>query len=181
MENIGQFSAIVSYINGQNYTHHVAFQLAALVKHGRPKAAIDALKRLLPDNTETVKASGERGEPFGFTNCYLSDKSARPGEGQDSWATGGASWLHFVFTEWMMGAVPDYKGLKISPVIPKGWKRCSIRRRFRDAVYEIAIKNPSGRSTGKVASITVDGKAVRGAVLPDFRDGKTHKVSVVMK
>jgi cellobiose phosphorylase len=49
-----------------------------------------------------------------------------------------------------------------------------MTRRFRGADYVIRY-----RRTGE-ASITVDGKQIKGTLLPDFRDGKTHSVEVTL-
>ncbi|GAG46485.1 unnamed protein product, partial [marine sediment metagenome] len=45
--------------------------------------------------------------------------------------------------------------------------------------YEIRIANRRRISKGKV-KIEVDGKAVRGPVIPPHGDGRTHQVTAVM-
>jgi hypothetical protein len=37
----------------------------------------------------------------------------RVGEGAFGWLTGSASWLYFMSTEWIPGAIPDYGGLRV--------------------------------------------------------------------
>ena len=51
--------------------------------------------------------------------------------------------------------------------------------RFRDAVYEIDVKNPDHVNRG-VRALKVDGKTLTGQVIPVFADGKSHRVEVVL-
>ena len=53
-----------------------------------------------------------------------------------------------------------------------------MTRKFRGAAYNVKIENPSHVSKG-IKSITVDGKAIEGNILPVFADG-THEVVAVM-
>jgi cellobiose phosphorylase len=75
--------------------------------------------------------------------------------------------------------MPTYHGLQIRPCIPAEWDGYQVTREFRDARYEIQVQNPAHVSQG-VQSITVDGQAIQGDVLPIFEDGQTHQVRVVM-
>lgn len=52
-------------------------------------------------------------------------------------------------------------------------------RQFRGATYDITVKNPDHVCKG-VKSVTVDGNAIEGNVLPAFGDGKHHAVEVIM-
>jgi len=54
-----------------------------------------------------------------------------------------------------------------------------LRRPFRGAIYEISIKNPNGVEYG-VKEITVDGKKLSGNLIKPHKDGKVHKVEVLM-
>ena len=63
--------------------------------------------------------------------------------------------------------------------IPHEWDGFTISRQFRGATYDVTVKNPNHVCKG-VVSVTVDGKAIEGNVLPVFSDGKNHEVEVVM-
>jgi cellobiose phosphorylase len=54
-----------------------------------------------------------------------------------------------------------------------------VTREFKDAVYEIEVKNPSHVCKG-VRSVTVDGEGIAGNVVPALEDGRTHHVEVIM-
>jgi cellobiose phosphorylase len=66
----------------------------------------------------------------------------------------------------------------VDPCIPKAWGEFEVTRKFRGAVYQISVKNPSNVSKG-VKSMVVDGKPVAGNVAPIFTSG-THTVEVVL-
>ena len=80
---------------------------------------------------------------------------------------------------YILGVIPDWNGLKIDPSIPHEWDGFTVSRQFRGATYDITVQNPNHVCKG-IASVTVDGKAIEGNVLPVFGDGKTHAVTVVM-
>ena len=75
--------------------------------------------------------------------------------------------------------MPVYDGLKIDPCIPDTLKEFTVTRKFRGDIYEIKVTNPNHVCKG-VKSMTVDGKAVDGNVIPVIGDGNTHTVEVVM-
>ncbi|MBQ1229731.1 MAG: hypothetical protein IIX80_01735 [Clostridia bacterium] len=74
---------------------------------------------------------------------------------------------------YVFGLKPEMEGLRIDPCLPPSWKTCSITKEFRGCVYHITYRN-GGAS---VKSITVDGKAIDGAILP-IKEG-TVEVEVV--
>jgi len=84
-----------------------------------------------------------------------------------------------VSTQYILGVRPAFDGLTIDPCIPKQWPALSATRRFRNAVYEIAVSNPDHVSKG-VRQMSVDGKVIEGNVAPVFGDGAAHQVQVVM-
>jgi cellobiose phosphorylase len=101
------------------------------------------------------------------------------GRGGWTWYTGSAQWLHRAATHWILGIRPTMEGLEISPCIPGEWKEYSVKRTFRNAVYNISVKNPEGKNSG-IKSIRVDGAPISGNILPDFSDSRAHEVEVVI-
>ena len=98
---------------------------------------------------------------------------------KNSWLTGTAAWNFVAVSQYILGISADWDGLKIDPSIPHEWDGFNATRKFRDAVYDITVKNPDHICKG-VKSVTVDGNAIEGNVVPSFSDGKTHTVEVVM-
>ena len=105
--------------------------------------------------------------------------AVRHGEAKNSWLTGTAAWNFITISQWILGIKPDYTGLKVDPCIPKAWDGYKVMRAFKGAQYEINIQNPNHVSKG-VASLVVDGNKVEGNIIPDFKDGNTHTVEVIL-
>ena len=62
-----------------------------------------------------------------------------------------------------LGIRPTHDGLMIAPVIPEKWKGFKAKRVFRGVRYLINVKR-AGK--GAAVQLTVDGKAIAGAVVP---------------
>ena len=103
----------------------------------------------------------------------------RHGEAKNSWLTGTASWNFVAISQYILGCIPDYDGLKIDPSIPEAWDGFKLKRLFRGNTYNITIKNPDHVSKG-IKSVVCDGVKVNGNVLPVFDAGTEHTVEVVM-
>ena len=70
-----------------------------------------------------------------------------------------------VSLDYIFGIRPTCRGLLIDPVIPSTWDGFEAERVFRGRRYKIKVENPSGVESG-VAAITVDGKSIKGNILP---------------
>ncbi len=118
-------------------------------------------------------------EPYAYCQNILSDEHPQFGLGRNSWLTGTASWVYQAGTQYVLGVRPTYDGLEIDPCIPSHWDSFRARRVYRSATYEIEVRNPRRISKG-VVSMRVNGELVEGSVVPNFADGKTHSVEVVL-
>jgi len=117
-------------------------------------------------------------EPYCYPQNILGNEHPQFGLGRNSWLSGTSSWTYQAATKYILGILPTYKGLEINPCIPKNWEGFSAVRKYRGAVYEIEVKNPSKVCKG-VKSMTVDGKNAEGNIVPLFKEG-THKVEVIL-
>ncbi|MBL8092908.1 MAG: glycosyl transferase family 36, partial [Anaerolineales bacterium] len=120
-----------------------------------------------------------KAEPYVTPGNIDGPLSEYYGRGGWTWYTGSSQWLHRVATHWILGVRPQADGLLIDPSIPAEWPGYTVKRVFRNAVYEIVVKNPDGVSRG-VRSLTVDGRALSGQLIPIFADGQTHRVEVLL-
>jgi cellobiose phosphorylase len=118
-------------------------------------------------------------EPYVYAQNILGDEHRQFGLGRNSWLSGTASWCYQAGVKYILGIMPGYAGLEINPCIPKAWPGFKVTRKFRGATYRVEVKNPGHVSKG-VKSMSVDGKAVTGNVVPAFGDGEEHVVQVVM-
>ncbi len=143
---------------------------------GRGNYAWDYFRKICPSYTEEHSAL-HKVEPYVYSQMIAGKDAARPGEAKNSWLTGTAAWNYYAITQFILGIKPAYNGLEINPCIPSEWKQYNVKRKFRGANYDITICNPNGVCKG-VKSITVDGQAIEGQVVPHTIGN--HKIEVVM-
>ena len=118
-------------------------------------------------------------EPYCYAQNILGDEHPQFGLGRNSWLSGTASWTYQAAVKYILGIRPSHAGLIVDPCIPRKWKGFSVTRKFRGATYNIVVTNPEQVSKG-VASLTVDGRAVPGQVIPLLEAGATSLIEVVM-
>jgi cellobiose phosphorylase len=175
---IGKFSTVMPYHaeNGGCYNHAAGFKGVADCMMGRAEEAWETFVKVAPDNPLNP-VSRSQAEPFAFVNMYERVPQVYGLSGY-AWRTGTAAWFTMLIVEWILGARRSHRGLLIDPCLTRSIPRARIRRRFRGAVYDISIDNTAGRCRG-VRSLTLDGKAVQGKVLPVFTGGE-HAVQVMV-
>lgn len=163
------------YENGSVYNHGCAFKMVADCVLGRGDEALKTVNYMLPTNP--LNPSEKSGmEPYAISNMYLGPTAyARVGESPMHWITGTCGWLFRGIVEYMLGVQADYNGLRIAPALPRAWKTATVHRVFRDCAYDITYTQ--NEYNGKL-SITVDGNAIEGNLVPIFTDGKPHKIDV---
>lgn len=145
---------------------------------GNGDRAFEYYSKIAPAFLEEI-SDLHRVEPYVYAQMIAGKDAYKPGEAKNSWLTGTAAWNFAAITQYILGVKPDYNGLGVNPCIPKGWKGFKVSRKYRGATYNIEVKNPNGVSKG-IASITVDGQAVQGNVLPLLAAGSTGNVVVTL-
>ena len=78
-----------------------------------------------------------------------------------------------------IGIRPDYDGLIVDPCIPSFMDGFTAKRDFRGTTYHIEVENPDHVEKG-VASVTVDGNAFEGNLIPVDAGKKEVHVKVIM-
>lgn len=163
------------YENGSVYNHGCAFKIVADCYLKRGNEALKAVKMMLPTNPKNDSTVSGM-EPYAISNMYLGPENEhRPGYSPMHWITGTCGWLLRGIVEYMLGVQASYDGLTVNPALPEEWKTATVHRTYRKSVYDITYIQNS--YNGKL-SVTVDGKAIEGNVLPQFEDGVAHKVVV---
>jgi cellobiose phosphorylase len=118
-------------------------------------------------------------EPYCYAQNILGDEHPQFGLGRNSWLSGTASWCYQAATQYILGIRPSHNGLLVDPCIPKAWDGFAVTRKYRDATYDISVKNPTHISKG-VAAVVVDGAPVESNIIPVFGDGNTHQVEITL-
>ena len=186
-----QYGEISTYPGGYKenagiFTHNNAWIICAAAYAGKGDQAFKYYSEIAPAFTEET-SDIHKTEPYVYGQM-IGGKDAGSdiglpgnhfGQGKNSWLTGTAAWNMVAISQYILGVQADFDGLKIDPSIPSAWDGLSASRQFRGATYDIKVSNPDHVCKG-VKSVTVDGNAIEGNVLPVFGDGATHKVEVVM-
>lgn len=178
--NVGRMAGMLPglFENGGVYCHASSFKILMDCEIGRGKDAVRTLKKIMPDS-DLNPSTNSGAEPYVFTNCYSSHPKYY-GKSYQSWTTGTSAWAMRGLYEGVLGVKRDYEGLRIVPCFPSQWENAEMMRVFRGAKYHIMIENPDHVSKAKTV-INVDGKKLEGNIIPDFRDGQTHEVKVLLK
>jgi cellobiose phosphorylase len=161
--------------NGAVFCHPTTWVIQAETMLGRSNQAFDYFKKMLPNriDSDTFVA-----EPYVYSQYITSNEHSQPGRASHSWQTGSAAWMYRVSFDYILGLRPTYNGLLVDPAIPSIWKEFKAERVYRGTRYIIQVVNPDSVEKG-VKSITADGKAVAGNVLP-LTDQTVCHVEVVM-
>jgi cellobiose phosphorylase len=163
--------------NAGIFCHNNAWIMCAEAVAGRGDLAFEYYSKIAPAYLEDI-SDIHRTEPYVYAQMIAGKDAKRHGEAKNSWLTGTAAWNFVAISQYILGIIPDYSGLKIDPAIPTDWDGYSVSRYFRGATYNIKIENPNHVSKG-IKTLTVDGKAVEGNVIPDCKNG-VHEVVAIL-
>jgi cellobiose phosphorylase len=164
--------------NGGIFLHTNPWVIIAETILGNGDRAFEYYRQINPV-TKNDRIDEFECEPYVYPQNILGDEHPQFGSARNSWLTGTASWAYVAGTQYILGIRPTYEGLHVDPCIPRRWDGFKMTREFRNAVYEIEVRNPAHVSKG-VTSVRVDGKEIAGGVLPILEDGQTHQVEVTM-
>jgi len=162
--------------NAGIFTHNNTWIQIAETLIGRGDQAMLYYKSICPPTKED-QIDVYRCEPYVYSQMTAGRDAPTSGEGKNSWLTGTVAWSFVALTQYILGIRPDFNGLVIDPCVPKSWEKFNVKRKFRNAIYDITISNPQKVNKG-LKSICVDGQKITGSVVPIFNDGKEHKVEV---
>ncbi|MFZ5351721.1 MAG: GH36-type glycosyl hydrolase domain-containing protein [Bacillota bacterium] len=163
--------------NGGIFLHSNPWAMIAETMIGNGDRAFEYYNQINPVNKNEIIDEFEC-EPYCYPQNILGDEHPQFGLARNSWLSGTASWMFQACSKHILGIMPTYKGLTINPCIPSSWEGFSISRVFRNARYNITVKNPERLNCG-VKTIKVDKEYIIGNVLPVF-DGGIHEVEVIM-
>ena len=164
--------------NAGIFCHNNPWITCAETVLGHGDRAFQVYRRTCPAYVEEFSEI-HRTEPYVYSQMVAGRDTASFGEAKNSWLTGTAAWSFLSISQSILGIRPELDGLRIDPCIPRTLKGYRVTRAFRGAVYQITVDNTAGVERG-VASITVDGTALEGQLLPLAAPGSTVSVQVTM-
>ncbi len=116
-------------------------------------------------------------EPYVYAQNILGDEHPQFGLARNSWLSGSAAWNYVAATQYILGVRPEYAGLRVDPCIPSSWDGFNVKRRFRDALYDITVHNPAHVCRG-VARMTLEGRDLPDNLIPPNEEKNSHTVEV---
>ena len=154
--------------NGGQYTHAAAWSIMGFAALGQGDKATELFSLVNPINHTSTRAGVLRYkvEPY-VVAADVYSVVPHVGRGGWTWYTGSAGWLYRAGIEAILGLRIKDDSLVIDPCIPATWPGFEMTLRYRGAVYEIVVQNPSSVSRGVVAAqLDAAGQVVA--------DGKVH-------
>ncbi|MBQ6787358.1 MAG: glycosyl transferase [Lachnospiraceae bacterium] len=145
---------------------------------GRGDRAFEIYQKTCPAYVEEISEI-HRTEPYVYSQMVAGRDAKYHGEAKNIWLTGTAAWTFVNISQYILGVYPTHNGLSVNPCIPDDFGDFSLTRSYRDVVYHITVKNPNNVQKG-VASMTVDGVAVDGCIIPFDSSKKEVNVEVIM-
>ena len=82
------------------------------------------------------------------------------GRGGWTWYKGSSSWYYKAGIEYLLGLKVEKGILKIDPCIPKEWNEYQLQYKWKEAVYNIKVKNPNHKNSG-VTKVLLDGSETK--------------------
>lgn len=161
--------------NGGVYIHAYAWKTAADAILKRNRMVQNNLERMLPANHKWVQ---KHCEPYIMCNSYFPlETGYRYARAGQTWRTGAGAWLLKDIAFYVFGLQPEMTGLRINPCLPPDWRKCSVRKIFRGATYNIDYHNAGPDEDGRILSMLVNGTPHPSDILP-WEPGGSYKVAV---
>ena len=164
--------------NAGIFCHNNPWIVCAEAELGHGDRAFQVYRRTAPAFIEDI-SDIHRTEPYVYSQMIAGKDAPSFGEAKNSWLTGTAAWTFLSISQAILGVKPTLDGLEIDPCVPSGCKGFVVTRSYRGAEYEIHVDNPNGAQYG-VKSMTVDGKAFDGKLIPVQPAGAHMRVDVIL-
>ena len=166
--------------NGGQYTHAAVWVIIAESMLGFGDKATELYRMINPIEHARTKESCKKYkvEPYVIpADIYGAGNLA--GRGGWTWYTGSASWYYKTGIENVLGLKINNGVLRVEPCIPSSWKEYNIKYKWKNAFYNIVVRNPSGKNTG-VEKIFVNGNELENSKEIKIEDNGIFNVEVLM-
>ena len=164
--------------NGSIFCHNNPWIMIAETIVGNGNRAFEYYRKIAPAYLEDISEI-HRTEPYVYAQTIAGRDAKNHGEAKNSWLTGTAAWNFVAITQWILGIRADFEGMIIDPCIPSDWDGFQVKRRYFGDVYNIIVRNPQHVEKG-IKQIKLDDILLEKNIIKPIKDGKTHKVEVIM-
>ncbi|MDR0482046.1 MAG: glycosyl transferase [Cellulomonadaceae bacterium] len=163
--------------NGGIFCHNNPWVIIGETVAGDGASAFAHYKKITPAYREDI-SDVHRLEPYVYAQMIAGKEAARHGQAKNSWLTGTAAWNFVTVSQYLLGVRCGFEGLIVDPCLGPDLPEFTVTRVARGATYVIKVKN-SGKP-GSRASLTVDGKAIDGRLVPYAPAGTTVNIEAVL-
>lgn len=166
--------------NGGQYTHAAVWVIIAESMLGFGDKATELHRMINPIEHARTKESCKKYkvEPYVIA-ADIYGASNLAGRGGWTWYTGSASWYYKTGIENILGLKIKSGVARIEPCIPSSWKEYNIKYKWKNAFYNIVVKNSNGKNTG-VEKVTVNGVELGETKEIKLEDSGTFNVEILM-
>ena len=166
--------------NGGQYTHASCWVIIAQTLLGFGNKALELYKMINPIEHSRTKDSANKYkvEPY-VIPADIYGEGNLAGRGGWTWYTGSSSWYYKTGIENILGLKINNGVLRVEPCIPSSWKEYNIKYKWKNAFYNIVVRNPSGKNTG-VEKIFVNGNELENSKEIKIEDNGIFNVEVLM-
>ncbi len=165
--------------NGGQYTHAAIWATMAFAALGDRRRTWELFSMINPiHHARSPEAVATyKVEPY-VVAADVYAVAPHTGRGGWTWYTGSAGWLYRLIVESLLGLRLEVDTLHVAPCLPTDWHGFTLRYRYRETVYHIAVTQRPG-GDGKTR-VTVDGVEQPDPTIPLVDDRREHAVEVSM-
>ena len=181
--NPGYISGYVPGVreNGGQYTHGAIWSAMAFAAMGDRERAWELTTMMNPVNhARTPEGMATyKVEPYVIAADVYA-LAPHTGRGGWSWYTGSAGWMYRLIVESLLGLTREKDRLRFTPCLPADWTEFTIRYRYGETIYEIAVRQTLARTPARIraTNVIVDGVAQSDGLVHLIDDRGVHQVLV---
>ena len=167
--------------NGGQYTHGAIWAAMAFAALGDRERAWELTTMMNPVNHARTPEGMAiyKAEPYVIAADVYA-LAPHTGRGGWSWYTGSAGWTYRLIVESLLGLTLEKDRLRFEPCLPADWTEFTMRYRYGETMYDIAIRQTLAGAGERIAatSVTVDGVAQTDGSVHLVDDRSRHQVLV---
>ncbi len=170
--------------NGGQYTHGAIWAAMAFAGLGDRERAWELTTMMNPVNHAGTPegVATYKVEPYVIAADVYA-VAPHSGRGGWSWYTGSAGWMYRLVVESLLGLTVEKSRLCFTPCLPAEWTAYTIRYRYCETLYEIAVRQTLADAGEGISEtrVTVDGVAQTDHSVHLVDDRAVHQVLVEVR
>ncbi|MNS89289.1 N,N'-diacetylchitobiose phosphorylase [compost metagenome] len=153
--------------NGGQYTHAAIWVMMAYAELGNTEQVLELFNMLNPVNhsKDRVGLHKYKIEPY-VVAADVYAVEPHNGRGGWSWYTGSASWYYRAGLESLLGFHVEGDVLRLSPCVPKTWKKFEITYKYKTTTYHLIFEKSGKHPSGEECRLQLQD------------DGQTHRIQI---